>query len=79
MQHIKLRTLNEILLMTGNDYSDVLLDAAAEIERLRRYADAMNGKPGTERHIYSGLCPDNTQPDSRDPKCQACRLLVPNA
>lgn len=54
------------------------LDAAEEISRLRRYADAMNGKPGTERHIYRGLCPDNTQPDSRDHECPACRLLTPN-
>lgn len=56
-----------------------LLDNDAEIERLRRYADAMNGKLGTERHVYNGMCPDNGQPDSRDPKCPACRLLVPNA
>ena len=30
----KLRRMNDCLLMTGNDYSDVLLDAAKEIERL---------------------------------------------
>lgn len=46
-----------------------------EINRLRRYADAMNGKPGTERHIFRGHCPDSLQPDSRDPECEACRLL----
>lgn len=61
------------------DMADACQDAADEIERLRRYADAMNGKPGTERHIYNGACPDNGQPDSRDPECPACRLLVPNA
>lgn len=58
---------------------EVEQSAIDEIERLRRYADAMNGKPGTERHIYNGACPDNGQPDSRDPECPACRLLVPNA
>lgn len=26
-------------------------------------------------HIYQGHCPDPTQPDARDPSCQACRLL----
>lgn len=46
-----------------------------EIDRLRRYADTMNGKPGTERHRFRGHCPDNSQPDSRDPECEACRLL----
>ena len=47
-----------------------------ERDRLRRYADAMNGKPGTERHLFAGHCPDNTQPDSRDPECDACLLLL---
>ena len=31
----KLRRLNDALLTSGHDYSDVLLDAALEIERLR--------------------------------------------
>lgn len=47
-----------------------------ENERLRRYADVMNGKPGTERHVFLGACPDNMQPDSRDDECPACRLLL---
>ena len=28
-------------------------------------------------HNYrSGLCPDELQPDSRDPDCPACRILI---
>lgn len=37
----RLRTLNAILLMSGNDYSDTLLDSAAEIERLRNLLYAL--------------------------------------
>ena len=28
-------------------------------------------------HNYrSGLCPDELQPDSRDPDCPACKILI---
>lgn len=31
-------------------------------------------------HVYSGSCPDETQPDARDPECAACRqLMAPQA
>lgn len=54
-------------------------NAALTIDRLRRYIDALHGK-GNVRHAYSGRCPDETQPDSRDNECPACRLLLtPNA
>lgn len=49
-----------------------------ELLRLRLYIDAMHGK-GDVRHDYNGLCPDETQPDSRDDECPACTLLTPNA
>lgn len=69
--------------LTTSEKADVLQtlnECADEIERLRRYVDVMNGKPGTERHTWLGLCPDNDQPDSRDEECPACRLLLsPNA
>ena len=35
----RLRENNDKLLMCGKDYSDVLLDAANEIERLRKNAE----------------------------------------
>jgi len=54
----------------------MLKTPAEEIDRFRRYADAMHGKAGTERHIFRGHCPDKYQPDSRDPECEACRLLL---
>lgn len=50
-------------------------NAALTIDRLRRYIDALHGK-GSVRHAYSGRCPDETQPDSRDDECPACRLLL---
>jgi hypothetical protein len=62
---------------TGADH-DMIFEAADEIERLRRYVDALHGKNNV-RHDYNGLCPDETQPDSRDDECPACRLLTPNA
>lgn len=36
----RLRSLNDGLLMCGNDYSDVLLDAAKDVESLRQQLDA---------------------------------------
>lgn len=47
----------------------------SEISRLRQYIDAMHGK-GNVRHVYSGACPDELNPDARDEKCPACRLLM---
>ena len=29
-----------------------------------------------DAYVYAGLCPDVTQPDSRDEDCPACRLLT---
>jgi hypothetical protein len=29
-------------------------------------------------HIYDGSCPDDTQPDARDPKCPACAAATPD-
>ncbi len=55
-----------------------IVEQHEEIERLRRYIDAVHGK-GDVRHDYNGLCPDETQPDSRDNECPACLLLTPNA
>lgn len=37
----QLRNSNDRLLMCGQDYSDVVLDAATEIERLRKAVDKM--------------------------------------
>lgn len=62
---------------TGAD-PDMIFEAAEEIERLRRYIDALHGK-GDVRHDYNGMCPDVTQPDSRDDECPACRILTHNA
>jgi len=62
---------------TGAD-PDMIFEAADTIERLRRYIDAMHGK-GDVRHCYNGMCPDETQPDSRDDECPVCLLLTPNA
>lgn len=29
-------------------------------------------------HVYAGLCPDETQPDSHDPECPVCmRVDIP--
>lgn len=25
------------------------------------------------KHLYMGYCPDDSQPDSHDPECEACR------
>ena len=61
---------------TGAD-PDTIFEAAETIERLRRYIDVMHGK-GDVHHDYSGLCPDETQPDSRDDDCLACLLMTPN-
>jgi hypothetical protein len=30
-------------------------------------------------HVYAGLCPDDTQPDSRDSECPACLILAAHA
>ena len=30
-------------------------------------------------HRYAGLCPDETQPDSRDPECSMCAALTARA
>lgn len=27
-------------------------------------------------HIYEGMCPDQQQPDERDPSCPACYALL---
>lgn len=27
-------------------------------------------------HIYAGSCPDALDPDTRDPKCSACRAMM---
>lgn len=48
-----------------------------ELVRLRRYIDVMHGK-GDVRHVYNGMCPDETQPDSLDDECPACLLLTHN-
>lgn len=47
--------------------------AEDDCARLRAYIDALHGK-GAVRHCYAGLCPDESQPDSRDSECPACRL-----
>lgn len=33
-------------------------------------------EPVVWKHDYMGGCPDETQPDARDPECAACRALV---
>lgn len=50
--------------------------------RLRGAIDAITAAtpapaptPAAWKHDYMGLCPDETQPESRDPQCQACRSL----
>lgn len=53
-----------------------LEELRAEIDRLRRYVDAMHYVPGSERHRYFGLCPEVGFPHRRDPECPACRLLM---
>ena len=51
---MKLRRMNDCLLMTGSDYSDVLLDAAKEIERLRGVISSLKRDFGRGDY-YEGL------------------------
>lgn len=57
--------------------------AAAELQPHRKMRIEMDIKTliavatGKIPHNYrSGLCPDELQPDSRDPDCPACKILI---
>lgn len=48
-----------------------------ELDALRaRVAELEAALRGGVQHAYEGDCPDSTQPESRDPNCPGCRLLL---
>ena len=50
-----------------------LVGAAIEIHKLRAALAVYQGTG--PQHDFAGLCPDETQPNSRDRECEACKVL----
>lgn len=66
--------------MYGFEYADNR-KAAAMLRALADRCDALESALGVclhrgPKHDYAGLCPDETQPDSRDAECPACQVLI---
>lgn len=51
-------------------------NAAVEASIERVAAFAREGTQVAWKHDYQGACPEESQPDSRDPECAACRVLL---
>jgi hypothetical protein len=49
---------------------DEIARLKAENERLRALLRTLHD------HLYEGSCPDETQPDARDPNCWACQSMM---
>ena len=45
-------------------------------ELLDKYEEQLENAQRSTAHIYQGFCPDNLQPNSRDPQCPVCCLIM---
>lgn len=58
-----------------DDLYGVLSQIDNMLTGMTRQQPAPSAEP-VAKHTYAGLCPDENQPDERDPECPACKELM---